>query len=807
MAAPGHISPQPHSIPEFGMDVFFVGGINNEREDVEKNAQALAEKSNQAVIPFWDATGRKEIVNGIPFAQLKEDFICKLKQSLLKRRSICIIAHSQGALLARESLQKISECHRKSALELIDVYTFGGVTKIPDEYVRKTKNYRNYSDNIYSVGERIWDREDSFFSERFWKKLFGLEKTAEPFSYKIINGKGKGHQFIEGYVDFAAKKVQRFKNRHDCCQKARLAIVEEKFQKFHSLSYQWMNICAHLYPYKIPLTFLETWLETFKGEDDFMGKDFAREQILETLTNAGVIRFDKHSKVMTLYIRGQEIIRQGPSFPSFEKPALQLIAAVGNTFSETDSYDWRRGELWDPHARKALATITSIDPKVRGDMVHALGKSAYFSNNFEAALKYWEEAVLIREYYEKDHRDIAWSLDHLGNASSSLAQYEKARKLHEEALAMRRRIYNNGDHADIACSLNHLGVTLSSLAQYEEARKFCKEALDMCRRIYNGSDHPDIACSLNHLGKALFSLRQYEKAQKLFKEALEMCRRIYNNGDHPDIALSLNNVGATFWSLQKYEHARKLHEEALAMHRRIYNNGDHPDIALSLNNVGATFWGLQKYEHARKLHEEALAMRRRIYNNGDHPDFALSLNHLGVTFWSLKKYELARKLQEEGLEMCRRIYNNGNHPDIACSLNHLGVTFSRLQKYEHAQELHKEALEMYRRIYNNSDHSDIACSLNHLGVTFSRLQKHELARKFDEEALAIHCRIHRGRDHPDIVCSLNNLGMTFANLQKYQMARKFHKEALDMCHRLNHVGCSNITLYLNHLTLILFYGI
>jgi len=178
-------------------EVFFVGGILNEQEDVQKNVLALSEKCERVITPFWNATWRKKLDERIFFEDVSADFASRLMSALSNDRFVCIIAHSHGAVVAKEALKGLSISCKKIALERVEVYTFGGVTKIPDGYARKVKNYRNDTDMALHVGQLLWD-----------------EKENEPLSFITVSGRGEGHGFIEGYLDLAAEKIQSCQLRH-----------------------------------------------------------------------------------------------------------------------------------------------------------------------------------------------------------------------------------------------------------------------------------------------------------------------------------------------------------------------------------------------------------------------------------------------------------------------------------------------------------------------------------------------------------------------------------------------------------------
>jgi tetratricopeptide (TPR) repeat protein len=100
----------------------------------------------------------------------------------------------------------------------------------------------------------------------------------------------------------------------------------------------------------------------------------------------------------------------------------------------------------------------------------------------------------------------------------------RARELHEQALALYRRLYG-GDHPETAMTLGSLAEDLRGLGDYAGARELDEQALAMHRRLY-ASDHPDIARSLNNLAEDLRGQGDHVSARELDEQALAMRQQL-----------------------------------------------------------------------------------------------------------------------------------------------------------------------------------------------------------------------------------------------------------------------------------------
>jgi tetratricopeptide (TPR) repeat protein len=268
----------------------------------------------------------------------------------------------------------------------------------------------------------------------------------------------------------------------------------------------------------------------------------------------------------------------------------------------------------------------------------------------------------------------------------------RARELHEQALAMRKRLYD-GDHPSVAASLTTLSIDLHVQGEYQQAREVDEQALAMYQRLHGG-DHPNVATSLSNLASDLYVLGEYGRAREFFEQALAMRQRLYG-GDHASVATSLSNLAIDLRRAGEHQRAGELFQQALAMHQRLYD-GDHPSVAASLNNLAIHLRRAGEYGRARELFQQALAMYQRLYD-GDHPSVAASLSHLAIDLRRAGDDEEARELDEQALAIYRRLYG-GDHPSVAVGLSNLAIDLRKLGKHEQARKLDEQALAMRQRL-------------------------------------------------------------------------------------------------------------
>ena len=64
----------------------------------------------------------------------------------------------------------------------------------------------------------------------------------------------------------------------------------------------------------------------------------------------------------------------------------------------------------------------------------------------------------------------------------------------------------------------NVGDCLRWHADYEKAKKHYEQALAIRRVVYGGDKHPEVAMSLNNLGRVFCHQGQYKKAQSCRKK-------------------------------------------------------------------------------------------------------------------------------------------------------------------------------------------------------------------------------------------------------------------------------------------------
>jgi predicted ATPase/Tfp pilus assembly protein PilF len=280
---------------------------------------------------------------------------------------------------------------------------------------------------------------------------------------------------------------------------------------------------------------------------------------------------------------------------------------------------------WYQEAKKELESslemIRSVDSDYEKSVVYNIATARYAGifyrlGSFKQAQEYLEKSlVAFRELGIK--KEIAFTLNCLGNINNVLGRYEDAKKLYEECVDINKELDTK---RGLLGSYNNLGVIYYNQKKYDEAREHFDESQKMSEQY----DYDQgIAMATANKGLIAHALGDYDEAKKMLRKSLETDRKI---GTKIGTANSLHNLGLIYKSAGDYQEAKAFYEEAMSIRREI---GDRMGIAISLNNLGNLACHIGEYEKSITYHEESLAMRREI---GDILGQAMSFLNLASCF-------------------------------------------------------------------------------------------------------------------------------------------------------------------------------
>jgi len=161
----------------------------------------------------------------------------------------------------------------------------------------------------------------------------------------------------------------------------------------------------------------------------------------------------------------------------------------------------------------------------------------------EAAAQMLALLPQVEALFGASSREVAQTLEDLGDLQNSLARYPQAEATLRRALAVREAVFG-ADHPRTIKARARLGATLNQAGRYDEAEVELTRALEASKRSL-GPDHRSTLAAQEELALSLLDGGKPAAALPLFEDALQRRERL---GGPPDRNLStlLNNLGLAY---------------------------------------------------------------------------------------------------------------------------------------------------------------------------------------------------------------------------------------------------------------------
>ena len=308
-----------------------------------------------------------------------------------------------------------------------------------------------------------------------------------------------------------------------------------------------------------------------------------------------------------------------------------------------------------------------------------------------------QAAETLRRSGERARRSLADQPEILAHQLEALAlthrrfgDLETARRLSEESLELRRRVYP-GDHRLVAISLNNLAALAYQAGDRERAEELYRQSLAMKRRL--GRPPLEIEKVESNLAGLLAFRGEYEEAEAIYRAVLEGRRADYQAGDS-DIATSLRNLGHLLFLKGDLEAARAPLLEALEL-RRAARGERSTAVASVLASLGRLAHARGRLDEAEALLVEALAIRRQRLGRF-HLHVALTEKDLAAVYFDLDEDAVAEVLWQRAQRVIRTEKAAGSW-ELADAESRLGARLVARGQREAGRVCLRESYETLRR--------------------------------------------------------------------------------------------------------------
>jgi serine/threonine-protein kinase len=405
------------------------------------------------------------------------------------------------------------------------------------------------------------------------------------------------------------------------------------------------------------------------------------------------------------------------------------------------------------------ATELSGQPIVHARLLDVMGQMSLYLGQLDEAQRQLEQAVAIRRVTLGDRCPaLAASLIHLSWVHRARSDYEPARALVAEALAIRQRALPAGDQ-DIAEALYELGwlnfgpeqerlyrealaitdgtgaaterrvtylqalsTNLRRQGRLDEAVDAGREALRVAEQAF-GPDHHATGDAMIHLADHVTDIEQdHVAAEQLYRRGLELMQRHW--GDNSTRLIhGLHSLGSLLAARDDGE-AEQLFRRALAI-RQSATGPEHAQVADELQLLAGELMRQRRLDEAEALARQALDLSAR------------TLGPRSPVIPNARMPFLAEVLEKKGMHAeADRIYRSAIEQTplegVVPGQMHRGYGLMLLRRRDHAtaEEQLLQSLAKLEQAYLGADHPNVQETMRALMELYRQWGKPDLVERY-----------------------------------------------------------------------------
>jgi CHAT domain-containing protein/Flp pilus assembly protein TadD len=308
------------------------------------------------------------------------------------------------------------------------------------------------------------------------------------------------------------------------------------------------------------------------------------------------------------------------------------------------------------------------------------GTELYNKNEFESALKAWQEALLL--YQSIPDKELEGkTLSNIGLVYYSLGNYALAIDFLEKGVKIARQVNSKQFEGR---TTGNIGLTYDALGKIEEAIKFYEKSLNLAEET---NDLFGKAQVLGNLSSSYFAQGNYNKAIDIQKQRLAIAQKI----NAPQIeAATFNQLGLAYYANGQFTQALDFYKQGLKKVK------DRRGEAQILGNIGLVYIGKGQLQEAIIYLNNSLHIIQKIQ---DRPGEGLALNNLGYALLENRNFPEAIDKLNNGIKVWESVRRDlGNNDEFKVSVfEEQSRTYRLLQRALIEQNKINEALEISER--------------------------------------------------------------------------------------------------------------
>ncbi len=417
--------------------------------------------------------------------------------------------------------------------------------------------------------------------------------------------------------------------------------------------------------------------------------------------------------------------------------------------------DFTATELLDRGAEEIHAQLDE-EPEVKATILDTLGEVFRKRGDFDRARPLLEESLAMRrEIHGEKHVDVVESLIHLSNLHADQTLWPQAAEMAQQAYDLSAEI-RGADHPETVFRLHNLGIFVLRTGDLARAEEILQRSLRE-RRSLLGENHSGTAHAYGVVANLLRDQARYDEAADMYARAKEVTRNVYGE-EHPRYASVVNNLSRLRHRQGRWQEAEEGYREALRVREIVYGK-DNPLIEPSLGSLASLLTQMERYEEADSLHRVVMEITRK--NFGESERLAIAYRSVGRMQLDVGDVSAAESLLVRAIEMMETAIGK-EHVEWGRCAEELAQLRRRQGRPEEAAALFQASIDAHRSTLPE-DHPWIAGIHIDLAGVLRELGQGEVAR----ENLAAARRILEAEDDDDRAHRLSVAGLLTEEARLY----------------------------------------
>lgn len=447
-----------------------------------------------------------------------------------------------------------------------------------------------------------------------------LKLLAEKLEYFPFALKQAGTYILDSGISVSEFiKIINSKAFRDNNQPNTMSRIEQLFySKLSREAKQLLNLCAYMYPYKIPFA-LFTRNRNLLPEPlkSVLNEEFDFAKLLSELKLYSFITEDNQE--FNIFPYHQNYLRTHEE--SLKWLDICLKIALSDIPKEYE--DWEAKERFFTIAEHVYSIAECANLYYKGqaekkktifELYYRMGYGFYKTDEYDKSLNALNKALdLVEDYTGDDYFDIITVHNNIAQIFVTQRKYENAIKHYQKVLNICES--NKGDELSIAQIYVNIASVYCKTHNYQVALRLYKNALAIQERLL-GINHPTTASTIENIASVHYNLSNLSESLDWHYRALNILTNTLGE-NHPDIANILNNIGVILDDQGKYNEALEYYHKALIIFEKVFGR-DNADTAQAYNNIALNYSNRGEHQKALEWYKKALLIFSNVFGT-THP--------------------------------------------------------------------------------------------------------------------------------------------------------------------------------------------